>query len=550
MYKAIVIILYLIFTLTSSFAQIKFPYPINTKFKESSPAMLADSSIMLMSNRDGFAKSFRFEFDGNEWISTPNSLTSQINALMFAEGAHGSFSFSDDYTRLLLTLHQLEKVSYLESQLVNGEWGLFKEILEGKDTDAERDHHSPLRYTPNLSKIYVINPNRKPFNKIYYYRKTEGNWSNRQEITSFQSYFDVLWGSIVPIGNKGLLFITAPVDKNKTKSKINSNLFFYTKNLSKNEWSAPRLLKELTLDGYIASLALTPAKDYFTYTSLFEGNVYMTKVPEFIKDQIAQSRSTTKKDIQSLTVISNVEVKSKVIKPTGKYYALLIGNSDYQVDDLDLDKPAQDVDELASILSTDYNFDESNIVKLINSDRNSTLQELYRLRQSISPNDNLLIFYAGHGHWDEQIGQGYWWPVDATHDNPSNWLSNSDLREQIRGINSAHTLLISDACFSGGIFKTRGTGEIRMADIDIQLLYRMRSRRAITSGTMSTVPDNSVFFKYFVKYLSENDKKFISSSELFTAIRRSVLNNSLTVPQDGVILNTGDEGGDFIFIKK
>ena len=134
--------------------------------------------------------------------------------------------------------------------------------------------------------------------------------------------------------------------------------------------------------------------------------------------------------------------------------------------------------------------------------------------------------------------------------NPANWLSNSDLREQIRGINTAHTLLISDACFSGGIFKSRGGDEIRKASIDVQLLYRMPSRRAMTSGTMSTVPDNSVFFKYLVKYLKENDNKFLSASELFALVRKSVLNNSLVVPQDGVIMDTGDEGGDFIFIRK
>ena len=67
---------------------------------------------------------------------------------------------------------------------------------------------------------------------------------------------------------------------------------------------------------------------------------------------------------------------------------------------------------------------------------------------------------------------------------------------------------------------------------------------------MSNVLDKSVFFNYLIKFLAENQKKFISSSDLFTTIMTSVLNNSLTEPQDGVILNTGDEGGDFIFIKK
>lgn len=550
MYKAIIIILYLIFTLASSFAQVKFPYPINTESHEDSPALLPDSSIMVMSDREGLSKCYRFVFNGNDWESSPNSLTEQINALMYADGAHGNFSFSDDYSRLIITLHQLKKKNYFESQLINGKWSLFKEIIKGKDQDKdEQRDHSPLRYTPDLSKMYVIDPNHKPYNVIYYYKKTEKGWSGRQEITYFQRDFDVIWGSIVPIGNDGLLFATPP-SVNKNASNTVGDLFFYTKQISANEWTAPRFLRDLSIVTHVLDFSLTASKNHFTYSLFTEGDVYMIEVPEFLKDEMAKTRTTLSEEIKPPVINTAVPSNSRIIKPTGNYYALLIGNSDYNVDELDLDRPVQDVNELASVLSTQYEFDESNIVKLINSDRNSTLQELYRLRKTLTPDDNLLIFYAGHGYWDEQIGQGYWWPVDAKRDNPSNWLSNSDLREQIRGINSAHTLLISDACFSGGIFKTRGAEEIKTASIDIQLLYRMPSRRAITSGTLATVPDNSVFFKYLIKYLTENKKRFISSSELFTTIRTSVLNNSLTVPQDGVILNTGDEGGDFIFIKK
>ncbi len=166
----------------------------------------------------------------------------------------------------------------------------------------------------------------------------------------------------------------------------------------------------------------------------------------------------------------------------------------------------------------------------------------------IGPIDNLLLFDAGHGYWEEDAKQGYWWAKDAARDDPSTWLSNSDLREQIRSIKSAHTLLISDACFSGGIFRTRSGNEIQNATTDIQLLYKMPSRRAITSGTMTAVPDNSIFLQYFSKRLAENQSRFISSQQLFDSFRTAVINNSSVVPQDGVIAETGDEGGDFIFI--
>ena len=78
----------------------------------------------------------------------------------------------------------------------------------------------------------------------------------------------------------------------------------------------------------------------------------------------------------------------------------------------------------------------------------------------------------------------------------------------------------------------------------------MPSRRAITSGTLTAVPDNSVFVGYFLKRLEQNDEQFLPAQQLFNSLRLAVINNSATVPQEGVIAETGDEGGDFIFIKK
>ena len=201
-------------------------------------------------------------------------------------------------------------------------------------------------------------------------------------------------------------------------------------------------------------------------------------------------------------------------------------------------------------LCSNYEFQPENVKVLTDPSRQEIISELYKFRSKISPEDNLLIFFAGHGFWDEHIKQGYWWPKDARKQDPSFWLSNSDLREQIRGINSRHTLLISDACFSGGIFKTRGVEDMRNAPVEIQMLYKTKSRRAITSGNLTTVPDQSVFFDFLIKRLAENKEQFISSQSLFSSLKLAVINNSLVIPQEGVILDAGDEGGDFIFIRK
>jgi hypothetical protein len=120
--------------------------------------------------------------------------------------------------------------------------------------------------------------------------------------------------------------------------------------------------------------------------------------------------------------------------------------------------------------------------------------------------------------------------------------------DYIRAIPSKHTLLISDACFSGSIFRTRKA--FNNASMAHYKLMKTPSRKGMTSGSLTTVPDKSVFLRYLKKYLSENNQRFLASEELFRDFRIAVMNNSSTMPLFGEIQNAGDEGGDFVFIKK
>ena len=69
---------------------------------------------------------------------------------------------------------------------------------------------------------------------------------------------------------------------------------------------------------------------------------------------------------------------------------------------------------------------------------------------------------------------------------------------------------------------------------------------------MTEVPDNSVFIDYLIKKLDENKDNFLPAEMLFTNFKAAVIYNSPTgqVPQFGEIKGAGDEGGDFVFIKR
>ncbi|MCF6360647.1 MAG: caspase family protein [Cyclobacteriaceae bacterium] len=233
-----------------------------------------------------------------------------------------------------------------------------------------------------------------------------------------------------------------------------------------------------------------------------------------------------------------------------RYYALIIGVQDYKDSNvIDLDQPIADATALKNELIAEYGFKNQDITFLKNPDRSTLIETFDHLTATVKNTDNLLIFYAGHGIWDAKIEQGYWLPSNAKKSSKAAWLSNGTIRDYIRAIDSKHTLLITDACFGGGILKTRAAFTSSKAMLE---MYKLPSRKAMTSGSLKTVPDKSVFIEYLIKALKSNNQPLISADQLFGSFKYNVINNSPNgqVPQYGVISQADDEGGDFIFIKK
>ena len=285
------------------------------------------------------------------------------------------------------------------------------------------------------------------------------------------------------------------------------------------------------------------------------GNFSITVFLKPGKNNIVITATDVHKNQATKTIV--LERKTRGVQPdpladkikTGEYYALLIAVEDYQHHDVNnLDHPVDDADKVKTVLQ-DYSFKLKNITLLKNPKRDEIIDTFDQLDRKITKQDSLLIFYAGHGYWNKKIKQGYWLPSDASKNSTSRWLSNSTIRDHIRAIKSKHTLLVSDACFSGGIFKTRNAFDDAPAATNE--LYKLPSRKAMTSGVLKVVPDKSVFIEYFVKRLRDNDHKYLSSQQLYTNFRVAVINNSplRQVPQFGEIREAGDEGGDFIFVR-
>lgn len=236
------------------------------------------------------------------------------------------------------------------------------------------------------------------------------------------------------------------------------------------------------------------------------------------------------------------------IEKYGEYHALVIGVQDYQfLTKLQMAK--NDTQEVAELLKGEYRY---NVTLLEDPTRREILLSLGKLRRTLTRNDNLLIYYAGHGWLDAEADTGYWMPVDAAEDNDIEWLSLNSVISATRAIPAKHIMIVADSCFSGKL--TRGL-QIKMHTSDH--LSKMASRKArvvLTSGGLEPVldaggGDHSVFAAVFLTILRDN-KGILDGTSLFSKLRRKVMLKANQTPEYSDIRKAGHEGGDFLFVRK
>jgi hypothetical protein len=240
----------------------------------------------------------------------------------------------------------------------------------------------------------------------------------------------------------------------------------------------------------------------------------------------------------------------------GEFYALVIGIDQYSGEWPPLQSAVNDAKCVAELLTRKYNFHQ--IRTLINSEatRENIIKGFEWLIATVKPSDNVLIYYSGHGDYLKGLEKGFWIPVDATIKSISKYISNEDIKSFLSGINSKHTLLISDACFSGDIFRGKTlTIPYENTTKYYQKVYSLKSRNALTSGGIEPVIDkgkegHSIFAYYFLQTLDTNNQKYLDASQVYQALKIPVINNSSQTPMYNPIRNTFDEGGQFLFILK
>jgi hypothetical protein len=237
-------------------------------------------------------------------------------------------------------------------------------------------------------------------------------------------------------------------------------------------------------------------------------------------------------------------------------YALIFAINEYDEWN-DLSNPVFDAEAVKEELESYYGFK----VELILNPKRITILEKIReyAAKTYLPKDQLLVFFAGHGKFDEITKMGYLAAQDSRLDDivSDSYISHSALRDYINNIPCEHTLVLLDACFGGTfdqqIARAGSRGQNQFFELTktefIQRKLKYKTRKYLTSGGKEYVPDgtpgaHSPFARKFLEALRNygGSDQILTYTELMTYFEALV-----PQPRSGEF---GDNapGSDFIFV--
>lgn len=253
--------------------------------------------------------------------------------------------------------------------------------------------------------------------------------------------------------------------------------------------------------------------------------------------------------------VESTRQKISTDSSTLRYKALLIGINEYNHPAWQsLKNPISDIQSIRRLLIAVYNFNDSDIVLLENASYDQIIEAFNNLKGFVGEDTSLLVYYAGHGYYPPDEGEGYWIPRDAGEPESLRlFLPTTTVLGKIKSIKTKHTLLIADSCFSGSLIrKTRGVESNSRFYRD---LSQKKSRQIITSGGLEPVDDqgagkHSIFAGKLIDILSADRQEPLSASELAFQLRKEVKNAwSNQTPEYGRLQIADDERGEFFFVQ-
>lgn len=240
-------------------------------------------------------------------------------------------------------------------------------------------------------------------------------------------------------------------------------------------------------------------------------------------------------------------------------YAILFTTNDYD-NWPDLVNPINDGRMIAEELRKNYGF---KVEIMENGSQNDILTKIREYSErKYKPLDQVFIFFAGHGQYDETFGEGFVVTKESLANDvaKTTYLSHNRLRSIINNIPCEHIFLGMDVCF-GGTFDAaiahRGSADEFYKEREatqsemVNRKLTFKTRKYLTSGGKEYVPDgrpgmNSPFTRKFLEALRTRGGSdlILTTGEINTFVE-------ILKPQPRMG-EFGDNapGSDFIFIAR
>lgn len=223
-------------------------------------------------------------------------------------------------------------------------------------------------------------------------------------------------------------------------------------------------------------------------------------------------------------------------------YLFLIGVNTY-LHQNNLSSSVKDCTDFKNVLLDKFDFEEQNIYEIYNENAtNKKTQDAFRgYIKQLTEEDNLIIYYSGHGEYDEVSKTGYWVTYEGS--DYTNFLSNHTIVNYINNLKCKHVFLISDACFSNSLLLS-GTFK-KTAEY-----FEKQSRWALTSAYHeakdSDESSNTLFCETILEFLELTDKDF-RVNELIEFVKSKFEVNQFQAPQGAPLQINSHKGGEYIF---
>lgn len=273
----------------------------------------------------------------------------------------------------------------------------------------------------------------------------------------------------------------------------------------------------------------------------------------FIKIAVENSAGGSVSSTRS--VIVGKDAIADAVAINRKDYALLFATDQYD-HWTDLVNPIDDARSMAKVLKEKYGFE---VEVIENPNQEDVFIKLAEYSQrNFKPQDQLMIFFAGHGYFDETFGEGFVVAKNSLENDraKTSYISHNRLRGVINNISNQHIFLAMDVCFGGTfdpvIASARGleAGETSDSEFLVRKLSK-KTRKYLTSGGKEYVSDgipgkHSPFTLKILQALNDSGgpDRILTLSELKIYVEK--------LKPEPRLGSFGDDktDSDFVFIKK